>query len=309
MLATATIAPLAGVDSLGTPILSRRRLRRRRPARRRDRRRAPHPRRRRRLRRCCSALVTPKGLKLADGGRVRRPPHSPIPIQGGACRHRETHPSASCSALLAVLVPRLRRRRVRRRRGDARPPRAAHGRGSDLGREKAGNADRDRSPAPRARRITVGSKNFTEQYILGEIYAQALEAAGYKVKKQLDLGSEQIAYKALQERRDRRLPGVHRHGADVVLRRQDRRRPARTRSRPTRTPRRRTPRRTSRRSPPTPFENTYRLGMTKETAEKLGNPTTISELADKDGRPLDLRLPRVPPAHGLPARRARAPTA
>ncbi|HXV52557.1 MAG TPA: glycine betaine ABC transporter substrate-binding protein, partial [Solirubrobacterales bacterium] len=27
--------------------------------------------------------------------------------------------------------------------------------------------------------LTVGSKNFTEQIVLGEIYAQALEAAGY----------------------------------------------------------------------------------------------------------------------------------
>ena len=46
--------------------------------------------------------------------------------------------------------------------------------------------------------MTVGSKNFTEEFILGEIYAQSLEAAGYKVKKQLNLGSEQIAYKALK---------------------------------------------------------------------------------------------------------------
>jgi osmoprotectant transport system substrate-binding protein len=46
--------------------------------------------------------------------------------------------------------------------------------------------------------ITVGSKNFTEEYILGEIDAQALEAAGYKVKKQLNLGSETIALKALK---------------------------------------------------------------------------------------------------------------
>jgi glycine betaine/choline ABC-type transport system substrate-binding protein len=30
--------------------------------------------------------------------------------------------------------------------------------------------------------ITVGSKNFTEQIVLGEIYAQALEAAGYRVE-------------------------------------------------------------------------------------------------------------------------------
>ena len=46
--------------------------------------------------------------------------------------------------------------------------------------------------------ITVGSKNFTEQYILGELYAQALEAEGFNVEKKLDLGSEQIADKALQ---------------------------------------------------------------------------------------------------------------
>jgi glycine betaine/choline ABC-type transport system substrate-binding protein/ABC-type proline/glycine betaine transport system permease subunit len=46
--------------------------------------------------------------------------------------------------------------------------------------------------------ITVGSKNFTEEFILGNIYAQALQAAGYKVKTQLNLGSEQIAYKALK---------------------------------------------------------------------------------------------------------------
>jgi glycine betaine/choline ABC-type transport system substrate-binding protein len=46
--------------------------------------------------------------------------------------------------------------------------------------------------------LTIGSKNFTEQYILGEIYAQALEAAGYDVKTDLNLGSEQVAFKALQ---------------------------------------------------------------------------------------------------------------
>ena len=47
--------------------------------------------------------------------------------------------------------------------------------------------------------LTVGSKNFNEQFILGEIYAQALEAAGYDVKTDLNLGSEQIALKALED--------------------------------------------------------------------------------------------------------------
>ena len=46
--------------------------------------------------------------------------------------------------------------------------------------------------------ITVGSKNFTEQYVLGELYAQTLEAKGLNVEKKLDLGSAAIADKALQ---------------------------------------------------------------------------------------------------------------
>jgi glycine betaine/choline ABC-type transport system substrate-binding protein len=46
--------------------------------------------------------------------------------------------------------------------------------------------------------LTIGSKNFDEQFILGEIYAQALEAAGYNVNTELNLGSEVIAKKALE---------------------------------------------------------------------------------------------------------------
>jgi glycine betaine/choline ABC-type transport system substrate-binding protein len=46
--------------------------------------------------------------------------------------------------------------------------------------------------------LTVGSKNFTEAKLLGEIYAQGLAAAGYTVKKELNLGDEQIALKALE---------------------------------------------------------------------------------------------------------------
>ena len=46
--------------------------------------------------------------------------------------------------------------------------------------------------------LTVGSKNFTEQIILGEIYAQALAAAGYDVSTDLNLGDEFVALKALE---------------------------------------------------------------------------------------------------------------
>ena len=46
--------------------------------------------------------------------------------------------------------------------------------------------------------LTIGSKNFAESEITGEIYAQALEAAGYKIKTDLSLGSETIALKTLK---------------------------------------------------------------------------------------------------------------
>ena len=51
--------------------------------------------------------------------------------------------------------------------------------------------------------VRVGSKNFTEQFVLAEIYAQALEAAGIKTEKKLNLGGTLIAQKAR----------VHRHHA------------------------------------------------------------------------------------------------
>jgi len=54
-------------------------------------------------------------------------------------------------------------------------------------------------PANASTTITVGSKNFTEQKVLGEIYAQALQAAGYKVKKELNLGDEKTAHKAVKD--------------------------------------------------------------------------------------------------------------
>jgi osmoprotectant transport system substrate-binding protein len=47
-------------------------------------------------------------------------------------------------------------------------------------------------------RLTIGSKNFTEQKVLGEIYAQGLEAAGYTVNKDLNLGDEKTALAAVK---------------------------------------------------------------------------------------------------------------
>jgi len=45
--------------------------------------------------------------------------------------------------------------------------------------------------------IRVGSKNFSEQVILGEIAAQALEAKGIPVERRLNLGGTFVCHKAL----------------------------------------------------------------------------------------------------------------
>ncbi|MFZ0491671.1 MAG: ABC transporter substrate-binding protein [Acidimicrobiia bacterium] len=46
--------------------------------------------------------------------------------------------------------------------------------------------------------IKVGSTNFTEQEILGEIYAQALEANGFTVERRFNLGARDIVEPALE---------------------------------------------------------------------------------------------------------------
>ena len=49
-----------------------------------------------------------------------------------------------------------------------------------------------------AQTIKIGSKNFTEQFIIAEIYAAALENAGFKVERKMNLGGTLIAQKALE---------------------------------------------------------------------------------------------------------------
>ena len=128
--------------------------------------------------------------------------------------------------------------------------------------------------------LTVGSKNFTEQIVLGEIYAQAFEAAGYKVRKEFNLGDEQTARKALtggqisgypeytgtillsfldvpaadlpsdeREAYDQAKAGMAEDGIQAL--------------------------------PPTPFTSSNEVGLLKTEADKLG-VTKISDLQGKD---------------------------
>ena len=45
--------------------------------------------------------------------------------------------------------------------------------------------------------VTIGDKNFTEQFILGQLYAQALQAKGFKVNVKSDIGSSELIDKSL----------------------------------------------------------------------------------------------------------------
>jgi glycine betaine/choline ABC-type transport system substrate-binding protein len=144
--------------------------------------------------------------------------------------------------------------------------------------EKAANKIK---PVPGASNVslTVGSKNFPEQYVLGEIYSQALSAAGYKVKTDLSIGSEVIAYKALRQGEidaypeytgtaltsffDVKVPDVPKEAEQAY----EDAKAGYAKQKVTALA-------------PTPFENTYRMAVTKATAAKIGNPTKISDLAD-----------------------------
>src|SRR6478672_864466 len=46
--------------------------------------------------------------------------------------------------------------------------------------------------------VVIGSKNFTEQFILGQLYKQALEAKGYTVKYSENIGSSELIDTALK---------------------------------------------------------------------------------------------------------------
>ena len=57
---------------------------------------------------------------------------------------------------------------------------------------------RRRAEAAATPTILVGNKNFTEEFILGQLYGQALQAKGFKVKYAGSLGSSELADTAIK---------------------------------------------------------------------------------------------------------------
>jgi osmoprotectant transport system substrate-binding protein len=134
-------------------------------------------------------------------------------------------------------------------------------------------------------KLVIGSKNFTEQKVLGEIYAQAFTAAGYDVSTQLNLGDEKTALKALEqgdisaypEYTGTALLSFFGYTADKIpkdgLIAYAKAKEGFAKKNLTALP-------------PTPFVSSNEVAVTKETADKL----SLSKISDLKGKSQDLTL-------------------
>ena len=134
-------------------------------------------------------------------------------------------------------------------------------------------------------KLTIGSKNFTEQKVLGEIYAQGLAAAGYTVDTQLNLGDEKIALKALETGEISAYPeytgtalgsffGVPSN--EIPKDPQEAYEQAKADF----------AKKKITALPPTPFTSSNEVGLTKEKADELG----VTKISDLEGKSQDLTL-------------------
>jgi len=134
-------------------------------------------------------------------------------------------------------------------------------------------------------KVTIGSKNFTEQKLLGEIYAQALGAAGYDVSTELNLGDEKTALKAVEggdisaypEYTGTALLSFFGFTADKLPNDEttayDEAKAGFAKKNLTALE-------------PTPFVSSNEVAVTKETADKLG----LKKISDLEGKSQDLTL-------------------
>jgi glycine betaine/choline ABC-type transport system substrate-binding protein len=125
--------------------------------------------------------------------------------------------------------------------------------------------------------VTIGSKNFTEEYILAEIYVQALQAAGYRVRKQLDVGPELVAFAAVKAGRIDAYPEYTGTALTTFFNVMARDVPKSPRA-AYELARRRFEAIGLSALEPTPFTDSNGFAMTQEGARQAGNVTKLSQL-------------------------------
>src|ERR671920_1902022 len=69
--------------------------------------------------------------------------------------------------------------------------------GGDGGGGSAKKTGTATTPAQHGPLVTIGTKNFPAQFVLGELYAQALRARGFRVRLKSDVGASEIVDRAL----------------------------------------------------------------------------------------------------------------
>ena len=159
--------------------------------------------------------------------------------------------------------------------------------GGGASQESSGQIQKNDKNSPT--KVTIGSKNFTEQKVLGEIYAQALAAAGYDISTELNLGDEKTALKALEggeisaypEYTGTALLSFFGYTADKVPSDEaqafDLAKEGFAEKNLTALP-------------PTPFVSSNEVAVTKETADKL----SLEKISDLEGKSQDLTLYGTP---------------
>ena len=128
--------------------------------------------------------------------------------------------------------------------------------------------------------IRVGSKNFTEEFIIAEMYAQLLEANGFTVEKKLNLGAEQVAHQALLSNEIDLYPEYTSTGLLTILKMQ----PIKDAQQIYQTVKSEYEKQFQLTwLMPSPFNDTNALAMTKQRAEELGikTYTDLSQKADQ----------------------------
>jgi len=113
--------------------------------------------------------------------------------------------------------------------------------------------------------VTIGTKDFTEEVILGELYTQALQAKGYTVKLKKNIGATEIIDTALTSHKIDAYPEYTGESVATVAKRNE---PAKTADEEYQLAKQFYETRGETVSDPTPFEDVDAIATTKAFAQK-----------------------------------------
>jgi osmoprotectant transport system substrate-binding protein len=127
--------------------------------------------------------------------------------------------------------------------------------------------------------VTIGTKDFTEEFVLGQLYKQALEAKGYKVNYKENIGATEIIDKALTSKQIDAYPEYTGVSLSVVAKSD---KLAKSPEETQQLVKDFYEKRGQEVSDATPFQDTDAIATTKEFAEK-NNLTSVADLKNIPG--------------------------